>query len=106
MKITYQHFRVPSIAFTAFSSKKPNTKGQPPKRWLARYLTSIGRFKNNIFAPNSKGGLTVCTIISHDGIRFTGVALCSLSDNFSYKEGRRKAHNRAKLALWAHYTDN
>ena len=100
MNITYRHFRC-----IQDPTKRPRCKGKPSKKMLLRYLKSENGFeawpRELGGRPATKGGLTLCTITTGDGDQYTGVALCSLSENFSYKEGRDKARSRAELAMWA-----
>ena len=87
MKIEYTHFRVPG--------KPKKKRGKPGS--LLLYRRSDPSFK-----PFSKGGVTHCIIRGDDGeVMAKGEGRCSMSDNFSYKIGRRIAYGRAKAKLEA-----
>jgi hypothetical protein len=86
----YNHFRIPE------GREVPRT-GRPADLVLAPYDTNCPGF-----APQAKGGATVCTIF-FDGKRYTGIAHCSHSDNFVYREGRELALRRALTKLFAAY---
>lgn len=64
----------------------------------------LGRFElDQALEPDSKGGITIIEISRPDSdLRFTGVAECSLKDNFNRKTGVNIALGRAykQLVTW------
>lgn len=89
-KARFQHYRVQAHSLNRLE------KGAPPLEHLFRYFTS----GKNRFSPDTHGGHTVCQLISNkNAILATGVATCSMSDNFCYATGRELAFQRALDAL-------
>ena len=88
LRVTYDYYRVPEIAM-ATPLIKPVYKGQP--KHALPYRRSQPLFK-----PYPKGGGIVCKLWAGGALVGTGIATCSMSDNFCYKTGRGIAHTRAK----------
>lgn len=78
IKIVFKHYRVEEIC----ANQVPK-KGKPKRKWL----TEKG---NGLYRSYSRGGKTTCQIILAEG-----EAICSMSDQFCYKEGRELAFQRA-----------
>lgn len=68
--------------------------GEPPKEFLFVFYKNSKEFNN--FQPYGRGGKTIVTIVDNETKqRYTGVAVCSMQDQFSYKAGRELALERA-----------
>lgn len=87
VKANFAHYRL----FGEVNGKK----GRPPKDDLRRIERSSGENKT----VNIRGGKTVCTLVTEDGQKATGVALCSLSDHFCYETGREVSLEKAAEKL-------
>lgn len=86
MKATFEHYRVVS------------REGLPTKGatfTAHRYSKKVVHPPWDEQVPYTKGGLTVCTLYVDGKAIATGTAICSMSDNFSYKIGRRISRGRA-----------
>lgn len=76
---------------------KDMVTGKPDDIVLSRYYRS----RTNDFVPDSTGGKTEVTVQNVEtGEEFTGVAYCSMTEQFCYKTGRDIALERA-LQLYA-----
>lgn len=97
MKIKTEYYRIPQHVVDYFEVPK---RGKPYDESLFQYPQS--KDSRKLFSinwqPYIKGGKVVCTIIDRDNV-FTGVSICSMADNFSYKIGRRIALGRALKLL-------
>ena len=101
--VSVKHYRVnPSLLYTigmtlAMSGKVKQahelTKGVPNDDILERYSRTHKPMKT--FVPEIYGGRTVVTIKDSVGNEFTGVANCSMTEQFCYKTGFRIALGRA-----------
>jgi hypothetical protein len=95
---TVEHYRIPNWDI------KVKKKGKPEPEYLVRFLPSIGKWRiGNILLDLGKtsmratGGKTIVHIRNESKeILATGIALCSMSDNYCYKTGRELALVRAK----------
>ena len=97
-KVVVEHYRVPEALVLVVSQMGGSMEtGVPNDKYLFRYY----RHNSNDFAPFSKGGKTVVTLVLDDDTEVVGEAYCSMRDNFSYEVGRTIAQGRA-LKL---YTD-
>lgn len=90
MKVVYQHQRLIT------NDKRNKPTGIP----LEDTLFAYGRSKKWLtlamdWPVASRGGHTACLFVLDDTVVAIGESYCSLSQNFSYKEGRRIALNRA-----------
>jgi len=105
LKLQTSHRRVPWSPLSNIVLKK----GATPYKLALPYSQSLGWLiavdlnqpkdherpaKNTQRHPQRTGGITTCAI-DIDGTEFSGSANCSLSDNFSYKQGRKIALGRA-----------
>jgi hypothetical protein len=80
MREIYQHFRY-------------------DKDGVCRPYHRNGKNRSN-WAPMTKGGKTVCTLVDGQGAMLAqGVAMCSLDDSFNYRLGRLISCGRAKKKL-------
>lgn len=109
MKIEFTHWRLPAQMLNYEYRKR----GEPSSDALIEYSKGNGFYVSNpgseIYkfdgvTPHPRGGKTVCRIIDDSDkqdklvIVAIGVAVCSMSDNFSYKRGRDIAYGRASRA--------
>lgn len=108
MKIEIRHYRVPNVFSRGFHARR----GKP--QFLLRYGRGVGWLEielelpdviytiDSSTLPHERGGKTVCEIIDdsdkENKLIAVGVAVCSMSDNFSYKRGRDIAYGRASHA--------
>lgn len=105
MKTRIKHYRVP-----AGGNLGHKRRGEPgilyrygrAVGWLEESSGTGGNEWKNI-QPLARGGKTVCEIIDDSNkenkLMSTGVAVCSMSDNFNYKRGRDIAVGRAEAAM-------
>ena len=106
MRIKFTHWRLPDLHFERAS------RGMPDKENLIEYSKGNGfyvsdpggeQYKFDGLKPCARGGKTVCNIIDDsdklEKVIATGVAYCSMSDNFCYRIGRRIALGRARAAV-------
>ena len=83
-KIKYKHYRKPDCKWVDCNN-------------IIRYSRKCNWFSYPKFdvKPSPKGGKTECVLILDSGEEITGVAYCSMKDNFNYKRGREIAYGRA-----------
>lgn len=86
MEARFEHHRIP------YPNEKH--KGKPSPLEYMRYFRGDSPWK-----PSPRGGRTNCKIMDGEEVIATGRALCSHSDNFNYKIGRKIALGRAKSQL-------
>lgn len=91
-RVTFEHYRLPEweIWFSCV--------GKPADDSLYHYRKGVDGW---LVSP--RGGKTVCHLVLEDGRKFTGEAVCSLSDAFSYKKGRDLSFERALNAAGVDY---
>jgi len=85
--------RVPEVPFLVLPKK-----GRPHLALLYRYSKKYGfeEWANSDVAPHTRGGMTTVFLYGEDkNWLLSGVAVCSMSDNFSYETGRKLALLRA-----------
>lgn len=92
-KITVMHYRVPLDIWNLLERPK---KGKLASRLAIRYMRQAPSF-----VPAPVGGVTVASIRGLNAVS-KGIAMCSFSDNYCYKEGRRIAIERLAQNL-EHY---
>lgn len=96
-KVLYKHYRVPEIDLFYVSKMT----GKPSEFLLERYDKRFG-FESNYGngydfhnKPCNRGGKTVCVLVLSNGNEIQAESVCSLSDNFNRKTGRRLSFKRA-----------
>ena len=94
-EVKFKHYRIPQITFSYLKK----TKGKPSLKTLLRYTRHV-EDENPKFIPSPRGGATVASTVLDDGTEVSAVAVCSLQENFSYKEGRRRSLNRLNDVLY------
>lgn len=92
-RVTFEHYRVPEWIY-GWLKDSGCAAGKPSHNALFHY-----RKEHDVWVPACKGGMTVCRVEMHDGTTLERVALCSLSDAFSYQKGRDLSLERALAAL-------
>jgi len=88
----YRHYRILQM-----EAPRAMRSGAPDAVWLNPYSrkNGFGRYHEHS-KPYERGGLTVCRVFDNDDkLVHVGVAVCSMSENFCYAEGRRRARDRA-----------
>ena len=93
MQMSCIYDRVPEVPFLVLPKK-----GRPNRGLLYQYSKKYGflDLDNYNTHPHTRGGMTTVFLHDEDGQwLLSGVAVCSMSDNFSYKEGRERALLRA-----------
>jgi hypothetical protein len=102
MYMIVEYYRLPDFQFV-----RQNRKGKPNPSMLYPYRKGCGGFLdlNAGTRPYSNGGKTFCYLIG-DGMALVGVATCSMSESFSYKEGKYKALLRATNLGLGHDLDS
>ena len=93
MKMIVMYDRVPEVPFLVLPKK-----GKPHPGLLYRYSKKYGfeEWPNSDVAPYTRGGATTVFLLDEsNGWMLSGRTVCSMSDNFSYKEGRERALLRA-----------
>jgi len=91
MRTIVKHFRVPRHVYHATKGK-----GRPPAEALFVYSRNRGFVSGKHWKPHPRGGETIAYIMDDEGrVVASGVATCSLSDNFNYRRGREIALGRA-----------
>lgn len=92
LQLVFRHERMPLVTWNAMGRPR---KGKPELPYLVSYSRN-----NKRFIPAPVGGHTTVEMRYRDNSRWglrdapTGTSLCSFSDNFSYREGRRVALQR------------
>lgn len=100
VKPRYSHFRVPRLnTVKNLRRGSPNEKYLIPYSrgdgWVAKSSGMGGNTWDNI-RPLERGGKTLCEMVDEDGkVIVSGVSVCSFSDHFNYRMGRRIAFGRA-----------
>lgn len=95
-KITTRYYRVNEllIVFAQMLGYKGVLEGPPHSLMLAPYYKNKPEL--NCFVPYNRGGKTIVTIRDQEtGKTVTGVAYCSMKDQFNYTIGRETATERA-----------
>ena len=93
MKMLCTYHRVPEVPFLVLPKK-----GRPHPALLYHYSKKYGfdEFPNSDIAPHTRGGMTTVFLYGEDKTwLLSGMAVCSMSDNFSYEIGRKLALLRA-----------
>ena len=94
--IKIKHYRMPQPGeWQGDVPKGP----QMIKEFVRKNVKRYYRHNDNGFEPYDKGGLTVCSVFAGDVLVVCDEAVCSLSDNFSYKRGVQIAKGRALKRL-------
>lgn len=91
-----RYLRVNVLALVALVDYAGNgvLTGEPDDRVLNVYYKNSREL--NTFSPYGRGGRTIVTVTDNEtGNKATGIATCSMKDQFSYKIGREKALERA-----------
>lgn len=105
-RISFSHYRVPqntAICCPRISQRvrvKQAYKNKPDPFWLVPYhrkrkLANGTQLEATSWIPFARGGKTNCRLMLEDGSIHFGSALCSMNDEFSYREGREIALRRA-----------
>ena len=101
MYITFEYQRVPDLPFLW-----QTTKGRPNPAILYDYHRGEGFVEwTKQVKPYAKGGATQCYIFG-DSWMLAGMATCSMSDTFSYQEGKELAFLRATNLGLGHELDS
>ena len=92
MKMIVIYDRIPEVPFLVFSRK-----GKPNQGLLYQYSKNYGFKEFGLDTkPHTRGGATTVFLLDEsNGWMLSGRTVCSMSDNFSYKEGRGRALLRA-----------
>lgn len=100
LKIAVYHYRVPLSLVTEETGRKRFCG--PPRL----FVSDRTRRKRNI-AVSNRGGKTIVEVTDlqdmdgHSHVIATGVSVCSMSDNFDYRVGARKALWAAKQVIFS-----
>jgi hypothetical protein len=92
-RVVFEHYRVPYYEHPGKIRGFDAPSGKPHPELMHHYRKGL-----DTWTPSANGGKTLCILTMEDGKRFTGEAVCSLSDTFDYKFGRDIAFERALLA--------
>jgi hypothetical protein len=94
MKMIVIYDRIPEVPFLVFSRK-----GKPNQGLLYQYSKNYGFKEFGLDTkPHTRGGATTVYLVDgtdNTNWMLSGRTVCSMSDNFSYKEGRERALLRA-----------
>ena len=104
-EVEFFHYRLPA------NQNVTTKKGSPS----LDKLLPLPQIKERKLEVNPRGGATYCRItipntlglggqggtivLTGDPFVYEGLTVCSMSENFSYKKGRKKALFRARLAM-------
>lgn len=99
MKIKFEHQRVPDLPFI-----RQTTKGRPNPAMLYDYQRGSGFLEWTEIKPYAKGG-AVCCVLTGEWWLLAGIAVCSMSDIFSYQTGRELSLLRATNLGLGHELD-
>jgi len=88
IKMVCMHERVPEVPFLRLPKK-----GKPHSALLFQYSRKFGfNGLGENTKPHTRGGATTVSLVDADEQWIiTGRTICSMSDNFSYREGRDRA---------------
>ena len=99
IKVKVEHHRVPDNGINHLIKTGPAKRTKPYSRRLGCFVDLLS---NKHYGPLERGGATVVKLKLEDGPIILGLSICSMKDQFEYKEGVRLALERALLSLHNH----
>lgn len=101
-KIVFEHWRVPDVYYYGYEKGKPDSLELLPYSRKEGFMEALKWLAGIVDVPATHGGKTICHVLKDDVEIATGEALCSMSDNFCYRTGRKLALGRA----WKHIVNS